>query len=82
MIKNFDELVVGSVVSRVDKNRLIHCPLAKPVGFSFGVPVCICDLGFGVCPRHGYRAKFRFCLDSFYVVSVCERLDNFLVVEK
>ena len=82
MLTKGEPVVVGSVVSRVDKIRLAPCIMAKPIGFRSGVPEFMCDLGYGVCLRSGHRAKFRFCLGGFQVVSVCERFDNFSVREK
>lgn len=82
MIKNSNKPVVGSVVTKADKKNLINCPLAKPIGFRFGVPIYICDLGFGGCSHSGHRAKFRAGLEGFYVISICERLDSFPVLEK
>ncbi len=76
-------VVVGSViVNKVEKDRLAVCPYAEQIAVRFGVPLCLCSLGFGACPSHGRRAKFKFHFTGFEVVWVCDRLDGFPDLER
>ena len=42
-------VVVGFVVSKIDKNHLAPCPFANPVAVCFSVPLFLCALGSGAC---------------------------------
>jgi hypothetical protein len=76
-------VAVGSVVNKVDKNRLAPCPFAKPVAVRFDVPFCLCGLESGsYCQSNGKRYRFAFHFDGFRCVWLCDKLVGFPDLER
>jgi len=70
-------VVLGSIVDKAEKDRLIVCLHAQCIGSRFGKPFFLCALGSGACRSGGQRFKFSFHFDGFHVTWICDRLDGF-----
>lgn len=75
-VKNsYVPLVLSSIVSKAEKDNVIKCSFAKPVGFRFGVPCYLCSLDSGsACLYNGKRVRFKAHFSGFEVVWVCPNL--------
>lgn len=75
-------VVVGFVVSKIDKNHLAPCPFANPVAVCFSVPLFLCALGSGACRSGGKRYRFAFHFDGFHCIWICDKLDGLPSLER